>query len=329
MEGAAELGFVMAAGDGVFMHGRNFRRAWLLMVLAAAGLWAQAPPGASYIPDDICAACHSEITQPFPRNPHFVANALGNRPPEQTGCQSCHGPASEHVANSGDKTKINAFSLMAPEAALDNCLGCHSKDFGKMQIRRSSHSQGEVSCGSCHRVHTPGQIHRLLAKPERQVCYDCHLDVAARFSLPFNHPVNEGAMECSDCHNPHGAPVATWSAGQSPRMVDHSLGNDVPCVKCHTDKRGPFVFEHAPVRVEGCAQCHNPHGSTNPRLLARPAVFTMCLECHNSVMGFGTRGDGIASPGTFFHNIADPQFQNCVTCHSRIHGSNADPMFRR
>ena len=84
-----------------------------------------------------------------------------------------------------------------------------------------------------------------------------------------------------------------------------------------------------PVRVEGCAACHNPHGSTNPRLLTRPAVFTMCLECHNSVMGFGPRGQGIPVPGASFHNLADPSFQNCVTCHPRIHGSNSDPLFRR
>jgi DmsE family decaheme c-type cytochrome len=112
-------------------------------------------------------------------------------------------------------------------------------------------------------------------------------------------------------------------------MVSQSFGNDLPCLKCHSDKRGPFVFEHAPVRVEGCPTCHNPHGSTNPRLLARPAVFTMCLECHNSVMGFGLRGEGIPNPGAGFHNIAEPRFQNCVTCHVRIHGSNADPLFRR
>ena len=75
-------------------------------------------------------------------------------------------------------------------------------------------------------------------------------------------------------------------------MVTQALGNDIACVKCHSDKRGPFVYEHPPVRVEGCTICHNPHGSVNPRLLARPATFTLCLECHNGVTGFGRRGDG-------------------------------------
>ena len=83
------------------------------------------------------------------------------------------------------------------------------------------------------------------------------------------------------------------------------------------------------MRTEGCQACHDPHGSTNPRLLSRPAAFTMCLECHNSVMGFGTRAGSIPNPTEGFHNLADASFQNCVTCHARIHGSNADPLFRR
>jgi DmsE family decaheme c-type cytochrome len=169
----------------------------------------------------------------------------------------------------------------------------------------------------------------LLVKTERETCYGCHLEIRARFELPFKHRVNEGAIDCTDCHNPHGAPVATWRTAQSPQMVTHALGNDIACVKCHSDKRGPFVYEHAPVRVEGCTMCHNPHGSVNPRLLARPATFTLCLECHNNVMGFGTREEGVPAPSRSSHNLANPAFQNCLNCHVRIHGSNVDALFRR
>jgi DmsE family decaheme c-type cytochrome len=198
-----------------------------------------------------------------------------------------------------------------------------------MEIRRSSHSSGEVSCISCHSIHGSDDAHPLLVKQQKDACYACHLEVRAQFDLPFKHRVNEGAMECSDCHNPHGAPIATWKTALAPRMVAQAFGNDQPCTACHTDKRGPFIHEHPPVRVEGCATCHNPHGSTNPRLLARPAVFTLCLECHSDVMGFGTSGASIPSPTPGFHDLSNPSFQNCVTCHAKIHGSNADPLFRR
>ena len=136
-------------------------------------------------------------------------------------------------------------------------------------------------------------------------------------------------MQCSDCHNPHGAFAPTWREGQRPRMVDQAVGtNEPPCVRCHSDKRGPFVFEHPPVRVEGCEMCHNPHGSTNTRLLRRPQVFALCLECHNGAGNFGREAQGvIAQLAT--HNMFDPKYRNCTTCHVRIHGSNSEANFLR
>jgi DmsE family decaheme c-type cytochrome len=113
-----------------------------------------------------------------------------------------------------------------------------------------------------------------------------------------------------------------------PRMVEQVLANEEPCLKCHIDKRGPFVFEHAAVRVDGCETCHNPHGSVNAKLLKRPAVFAVCLECHNGAGDFGRRADGVPrQSGT--HNMADPRYQKCTTCHVRIHGSNTDSFFFR
>jgi DmsE family decaheme c-type cytochrome len=146
--------------------------------------------------------------------------------------------------------------------------------------------------------------------------------------MPFKHRVNEGFIQCTDCHNPHGAMAATWNMAARPRMVDQAQGNEEPCLKCHIDKRGPFVYEHAGVRVDGCETCHNPHGSTNARLLKRPVVFTLCLECHNGLANFGRRLDGPPNPDSS-HNLADPRYQNCTTCHVRIHGSNSSQIFLR
>lgn len=298
----------------------------LVLVSSASAQPAQAER--AYVGSTVCQACHPDVWQGFPRNPHFQSTAV-EAAPERNGCEGCHGPGSLHVARGGDKSQITVFPELTPVAVLDSCLSCHAGDFGKMQIRRSSHSTGEVSCISCHSIHGSSEISPLLAGEERDTCYGCHLEVRAQFDLPFKHRVNEGAVLCSDCHNPHGAPTATWSRAHAPRMVRQAFGNDIACTGCHTDKRGPFVHEHPPVRVEGCQSCHSSHGSVNPRLLARPAAFTMCLECHNGAAGFGTRLEGVPSPNSGFHNLADPRFQNCVTCHSRIHGSNADPLFRR
>ena len=301
-----------------------------LLLLCPGPAASQAPAEPNpYVSSQVCKACHQDLWQSFNRNPHFKSVASGKEPPEQTGCEGCHGPGGLHVKGMGDKTKIRRFPLLQPNEVLNECLACHAKDFGKMNIRRSSHSTAEVSCINCHSIHGSQEGRFLLADKQRNVCYGCHIEIRARFDLPFKHRVNEGVIDCTDCHNPHGTPMATWSIAQAPRMVSHGFGNDLPCLKCHTDKRGPFVHEHPPVRVEGCPMCHDPHGSTNPRLLQRPAVFTLCLECHNSVVGFGPRMGGIPAPGRRFHDLSQPQFQNCVTCHSRIHGSNTDPLFRR
>ena len=89
------------------------------------------------------------------------------------------------------------------------------------------------------------------------------------------------------------------------------------CYKCHAEKRGPFLFEHAPVR-ENCLNCHDPHGSINEYSLkmSRPRL---CYECH-------TIGHGQAGLNSQF-NVS----RSCQNCHTLIHGSNspAGAVFQR
>jgi DmsE family decaheme c-type cytochrome len=296
---------------------------FLSMALPAA----QAPSDSGYIGNAVCKKCHPDVWLNFYKNPHFRSVASGKEKPERTGCEGCHGPGRAHVEKPS-KATIRAFSEMGPGQVLDACLACHSKDLGKRNIRRSTHTEEGVVCTSCHSIHKSPVARFLLAKQQREVCYTCHGPIRAQFSMPFKHRVNEGFMQCTDCHNPHGTVTPTWRMGQRPRLVEQALGNEEPCVKCHSDKRGPFIYEHASVRVDGCETCHMPHGSTNARLLRRPVVFTLCLECHNGANSFGRYGTGIL-PQSSSHNMADPRFQNCTTCHVRIHGSNVDSLFLR
>ena len=264
----------------------------------------------------------------FYKNPHYRSIASGTARPEHTGCESCHGPGQAHVAARGGKDTIIAFSEIGPKATLDNCLNCHAREISRTEIRRSEHTLNDVVCTNCHSIHRSGSPKYLLAKRQVNLCYDCHTQVRAQFNMPFKHRVNEGFMTCTDCHNPHGAPAPTWRMSARPRMVEQGLVNEQPCLRCHTHLRGPFLFEHAAVRIEGCESCHFPHGSTNSRLLRRPVLFTVCLECHNGAPGFGRTGEGIPTQSPS-HNMADPRYRNCTTCHVRIHGSNADPQFLR
>ena len=69
--------------------------------------------------------------------------------------------------------------------------------------------------------------------------------------MPFHHKVNEGLVKCSDCHDAHG----TFGANNIKSTADM---NNV-CTKCHAETRGPWVFEHAAVKGEGCTEFATVH----------------------------------------------------------------------
>ena len=298
--------------------------AWAVLLLAAGG----AAFGATgYVGGEACKVCHADVWSRFYRNPHFVSMASGKEPPERTGCESCHGPGQAHVAAQGGKATIVAFSTLAPARVADACLTCHAKTLARANFKRSPHLLNGIACTACHSIHKARTERALLADRQPAVCYTCHADVRAQFSMPFKHRVNEGFMGCTDCHDPHGDFAPSWRMAGRPRQTAQSPPAEEPCLKCHAEKRGPFVFEHAAVRVDGCEACHFPHGGMNSRLLRRPVVFTLCLECHNGG-GNGRQNGGVLTQSAS-HNMNDPRYQNCTACHARIHGSNTDARFLR
>jgi len=228
-------------------------------------------------------------------------------------CEACHGPGKAH-AESADIKLIFSFKTASAARVNQACLSCHARGLRSSGHAFDAHSRNSVSCVSCHSVHSP-KAKVLLSDRADALCVSCHTNVRAEFFRPYRHKLQEGAMSCVDCHNPHGSP-------QHPQLR-RTAENQQACLKCHGDKRGPFAFEHAPVRLEGCAACHEPHGSVNPRMLNRPEQRFQCLECHtNSLTTLG------ASPPAF-HDLRSPRFQNCTSCHWKIHGSNINRVFLR
>ena len=127
-------------------------------------------------------------------------------------------PGKAHVEARGGKATIpRAFSLLSPKETIAACLTCHARDLGKVNIRRSEHTLANVACTSCHSVHHSPTPKFLLAKtPAGSLCYGCHAPVRAQFSMPSKHRVNEGFMQCSDCHNPHGSFAPHLAHGPAP-----------------------------------------------------------------------------------------------------------------
>ena len=190
------------------------------------------------------------------------------------------------------------------------CLGCHERG-ERTYWRGSTHETRGVACTECHTIMRPvSRKSALKTEIELDTCFQCHKDRRAQILRSSHMPLREGKITCSNCHNPHGS--ATEGL-----LRENSI-NDT-CYTCHAEKRGPFLFEHAPVR-ENCLSCHDPHGSNNEYMLkvSRPRL---CAECHG--FGHGALVNGPIAVETFG--------RSCQNCHVAIHGSNspAGALFQR
>lgn len=284
------------------------------------GLPAQQPaakgdaPKAGTINNEDCAVCHEDLAKAFEKNTH----AILEKSPQfnlKNSCESCHGPGQAHVDASGDKTKIIGFKGTAAKEYNKQCLACHQKGHELQGFKGSLHAKSGLACSECHGIHKSVRTTRLLKQPANDLCLSCHLQRRADFSKPYHHRVKERAIRCTDCHQPHG--------GLESRQLRAGSIAETPCLKCHSDKNGPFVFEHAAAAIRGCTACHEPHGSNNAKMLIRSRVASLCLECHSRTSNI------LTSQPPAIHNVRSPRYQNCTTCHVKIHGSNSSPLLLR
>ena len=146
---------------------------------------------------------------------------------------------------------------------MDTCAACHEKEVKNFKLTQHARIQipGEgprVEGEGCESCHGPGSLHvdsggdrKLIVNPGKspEACFQCHLDKNAEFSLQFHHPVKEGRMSCTSCHDPHGEDILKPKEMQVGRV-------NQDCAQCHREQARPHVFEHEAMR-EGCTSCHN------------------------------------------------------------------------
>ena len=262
---------------------------------------------ADFVGAEVCATCHESEAKGFASNPH-IKLALEHGKSGAT-CESCHGAGKAHVEAGGDVSKIFSPAKASAKDVDATCLSCHAG--AHPNFLRSPHAKAGVGCTSCHSIHASADKEQLLKAAQLTLCFQCHTDVKPAFDMPFHHRVNEGLIQCSDCHDPHG----TFGNNNLKSTADQNM----ICTKCHTETRGPFVFEHAAVKAEGCLGCHTPHGSQNARLLNMPQINTLCNQCHSPVAAGTVHSMGAGSS----------ELTPCTSCHTYIHGSNINPAFLR
>lgn len=242
---------------------------------------------------DACADCHEGRVKSFKNSLHFAGKAI---------CTDCHGDAARHIDTGGEKGTILAFTdKNALLQDVKQCLTCHKGTC--VQYMSGPHGKAAMTCTDCHSIHKAKHIQALLPIPVVQLCSRCHPEIMAQFNLNERHRLNEGILECTTCHDPH-KPATRERLGGFKRE---------DCLKCHTDKGGPFIYEHKASIIEGCTICHEVHGSVNRHMLKFQTVGDLCFSCHT------------AAPS--WHRGFQTVNTNCASCHSSIHGSNLDPRF--
>jgi DmsE family decaheme c-type cytochrome len=289
--------------------------AWGVEMAAANPPAPETPAGATYVGSEVCKGCHEEIHKGIEANPHFqLLKEKQAGKTEYHGCESCHGPGSAHVEGGGDKSKIFSFTGASAREASSQCQQCHGVGKEHGNFDRSAHLQNDIGCTNCHSIHGAKGKESLLKVSSPTLCYQCHTETKAEFNRPFHHRVNEGLLNCNDCHNVHGTTQA--------KQLRTSASQDQVCYKCHTEKQGPFVYEHLPVKTEGCTACHFAHGSSNARMLRTSNVNTLCLQCHTLSLS-NVPSQPPVGPA---HNQSQ-KYVACTMCHAFVHGSNFSEVF--
>jgi predicted CXXCH cytochrome family protein len=209
-------------------------------------------------------------------------------PFEMEECSSCHA-AGEGERPGPVKDKTDKL-----------CFECHDGVEKELSGAEVEHAGYVAACVDCHNPHNANQP-ALLHAPSRSQCLSCHEDTAdALKAVKVEHGAMAGDMACITCHSPHASANAAL------------LRADVKtvCLVCHSqpgfaDHHGKPLqvigdllarpVQHKPINEQGCAECHDAHGSEHRRILRAPYTdsfyarwskdnFGLCLKCHDAAL---------------------------------------------
>jgi DmsE family decaheme c-type cytochrome len=269
---------------------------------------------------DACTECHDQpAILAILKTRHAVQGDARTPLAHANACETCHGPGAAHAADDETPVPIRFGTEHASGVQDATCLDCH-RGGSRIHWSGSEHESHDVPCAACHTIHAADdpmlvrdvRPERIVRGDQSQACYACHPEIRAQVFRMSAHPIKQGRVVCSDCHNPHGS------------TTDHLLAQETlneTCYECHAEKRGPFLWEHQPAR-DDCSNCHVPHGSTHAPLLEARGPW-LCQQCHMAQFhpSGAYDGSGLPVPSGLAPN-RNLLAKNCTNCHSEVHGSN-------
>ncbi len=260
-----------------------------------------------------CLYCHTGMKADFLNTAHARSLNDDEMPLDQQGCEACHGAGGAHAVLQS-RGAIFAFDWSNPANTNRVCVRCHDWLTSGSEWSATTHAKARLTCTQCHDPHLPKDSPQrfLLRDQQDQLCVSCHEDIRHDLAGLSKHPIYlENSIEagshtihCSSCHDIH--------AGHGRAMLTERRAQDT-CLSCHADKGGPFRFVHMATEEgfdDGCLACHTPHASNNLWLLKQDGR-ELCLRCHTD-------------------RVEHYQPLTCWTtgCHTSIHGSQSDLLFR-
>jgi len=275
----------------------------------------------------LCFECHDE---------ELVGDRYAHGPAEQGECTMCHDP---HASS--------APSLLLAEG-VELCGDCHDDIADSVRESEYVHDPAEESCVECHNPHS-GPYPKMLPAEKRQVCNECHDDIVDEAeTAAVDHAPVLGGEECVGCHSPHASdnpanllkPQRDLCLGCHDKPVE-SGDSTLIDMKSWLQRHPEW---HKPIRDDNCTGCHQPHGSSNFRLLkdSFPSSFYasfdldaygLCFSCHESaaftipttrtLTGFR---DGNRSLH-FLHVNKKTRGRTCRACHE-LHASSNPLLIR-
>jgi DmsE family decaheme c-type cytochrome len=241
---------------------------------------------------------------------------------------------------------VMEFLIVCPAAAADNPPPAES--MAQKALAR------DAVCTVCHNeswrvpVLTLYQTrHGNRADPRAPNCQSCHGESSGHQQDPAGvHPdvvfattsknvssAEDRSGACLTCHESRILPRSHWSGSE------HQT-RDVTCANCHTvhTPHDPVLTKvtqpdvcyacHQTQRAQthristhpivagkmACSDCHNPHGSTGPKLMVKNTINETCYTCHAEKRG----------PFLWEHS---PVVDDCTNCHTP-HGSTTTPLLK-
>jgi len=259
------------------------------------------------------------------------------------GCESCHGPGSEHKV-SNDSKNIVSVSYLSPSRENMICGTCHDRSAGLSSDTTPDLKNGDMLFNHVNKLPKPGMsraqvIKEHTSRPSAAISA-LHIDKKhskshhqqyADFLKSKHYRNDKQLVVCSDCHDVHAKKSLAQTKEFKHNMVaDPADPTSSLCSKCHNLEYTEHMeiktaAQHAGAKT-ACSDCHMPRtaksgagmqslstaGTTTPSDSNTYVMGDISSHLFDFVSKFNLGVSG-STPGKA---MSAPYTNECAACHS-------------